>query len=132
MHNGQVISWEIIHRNSKELGMLYSDAFGWKVLPKDGSMEYHGIITGKDSLFGAVGDPFTKDKQEWIALDIYVDDLEETINTFIKHGGKLLMPKFSTDTGFTMAYVADPVGNIFGLIDQMPDNYIEDRTDGKF
>ena len=36
----------------------------------------------------------------------------------VQNGGKVKVPKFTTDTGFTLAYIEDRNGNIIGLTEK--------------
>lgn len=111
----EVRFFEIIGENSKKLGEFYNKVFEWNVLPPAGSMEYYLMDTkGENGVMGAVGDPFINN-QGWIAIHVAVDDIDEIIEKVIENGGKLKVPKFTTDTGFTLAYIEDSNGNIIGL-----------------
>ena len=44
-----------------------------------------------------------------------VDDIDAAIERAVAAGGAVKMPKYATDTGFTLAYVADPAGHVISL-----------------
>lgn len=107
--------FEIISKDSKKIGEFYSKVFGWNILPPAGSMEYRLMIADKEKgINGAVGDPYAND-ESWMTIYVSVDNIDEIIASVVENGGEVKIPKFTTDTGFTVAYVKDCNGNILGI-----------------
>ncbi|MNW36537.1 Glyoxalase-like domain protein [compost metagenome] len=111
----QVSFFEIISKNSVQLGEFYGKTFGWNIIPPQGSMEYRLMDTkGGNGVMGAVGEPIIKE-ETWLTIYISVDNIDQTLEDVVNNGGKIKAPKFSTDTGFTLAYIEDLSGNIIGI-----------------
>ena len=114
----EVKFFEIIGNNSKELGEFYSKVFDWNILPPAGTIEYSLMDTkGENGVMGAVGSPFINN-ESWITIYVTVDSIDEIMKKVVQNGGKVKVPKFTTDTGFTLAYIEDRNGNIIGLTEK--------------
>lgn len=50
-----------------------------------------------------------------LLLYVSVDSIEAMIEKVLNNGGSVKVPKFTTDTGFTQAIVADSQGHVIGL-----------------
>ena len=46
---------------------------------------------------------------------VMVDDIDAAVERAVAAGGSVKVPKYATDTGFTLAYVCDPAGHVIGL-----------------
>ncbi|WP_144559630.1 VOC family protein [Shouchella miscanthi] len=113
--SNKVNFFEIVSKNSSELSKFYEEVFGWNIIPPQGSMEYRIMLTGDDNTsVGAVADPIVNE-ETWVTIGVQVDSIEETIKLVESNGGELKVPKFTTDTGFTRAYIKDSAGNIIAL-----------------
>ncbi|MGG4392176.1 hypothetical protein COK01_26820 [Priestia megaterium] len=110
-----VTFFEITGKNSKELAKFYSEIFGWNIIPPQGSMEYRIMDTDtQEGIPGAIGDPIGGD-DTWLTIYITVPDIDSTLEKIKQNGGKIKIPKFTTDTGFTLAYVEDAFGHTLGI-----------------
>ena len=105
---------EILSHNSKELADFYSNVFGWEIYPPQGSMEYRVMNPkAENGVTGAVGDPYAG--EDWVTFYVGVSDIDAVIEKVVANGGSVRVPKFTTDTGFTLAIVKDSQGHIIGL-----------------
>ena len=110
---------EITSKNSKEMIDFYQNVFWWNVYPPAGEMEYR-VMDPKspNHMLAAIADPYSKDKEEWVAFYIGVESVNDTIDEVLKNGGSIVVPKFTTDTGFTQALVKDNKGHVLGIQEQ--------------
>lgn len=105
---------EILSKDSKKLVDFYQNVFGWEIYPPQGSMEYRLMNPKADNgIMGAIGDPYAG--EDWTCFYVAVDNIDETIEKVKSNGGLVKVPKFTTDTGFTQAIVADAHGHVIGL-----------------
>ncbi len=49
-----------------------------------------------------------------------VDDIEESVQNFIKHDAKLISPVAPVGDGIKVATIQDPFGNCIGLMEENP------------
>ena len=111
----QISFVEILAPGSRGLGAFYHDAFGWDVYEPAGSMEYRVMNpNGDNGVMAAIGDPFV-DGEAWLCFYVMVDDIDAAVERAVAAGGSVKVPKYATDTGFTLAYVCDPAGHVIGL-----------------
>lgn len=114
----KISSVEIITPNSKELAEFYGTVFGWDIYPPAGSMEYRVMNpNGDNHVMGMVGDPFINN-ESWVTFYITVDDIDDMLKKVVACGGKVKVPKFTTDTNITLAYFEDAKGHVVGLTER--------------
>ena len=105
---------EILSPNSKELSDFYANVFGWEVYPPQGAMEYRVMNPkAENGVTGAIGDPYAG--ENWVTFYVGVKDIDAVIEKVIANGGSVKVPKFTTDTGFTLAIVRDSQEHVIGL-----------------
>lgn len=110
---------EITSKNSKEMVEFYQNVFGWNVYPPAGEMEYRVMNPqSTNHIMAAIADPYSKFQEEWVAFYIGVKSVDETIEEVLNNGGSIVVPKFTTDTGFTQALVKDNRGHVLGIQEQ--------------
>jgi predicted enzyme related to lactoylglutathione lyase len=110
-----VVHFEIVGKDGKKLQDFYAQLFGWKV---DANNEYnYGIVdteTPGTGIAGGIGP--TMDGNARVTVYAQVPDLQASLDQAEKLGGKVIMPVTEIPGAVTMAMIADPEGNTFGLI----------------
>ena len=107
---GRPISWfEICSPRHEELRSYYADLFGWAVTPLPG-MDYALVDTG-----GPIGGGITSGEDE-VVVYVEVDDLDAGLRRAEELGGRVVVPVTEIPDMATFAQVADPSGNVVGLV----------------
>jgi len=123
-----VVHFEIPADDVKRASAFYKKAFGWDIKQYDGGMEYWMVTTTDvteegmpknpgaiNGGMGARGGPLKAP-----VVTIAVEDIDKTIATVEKLGGKAVGKKQSIgEMGFT-AYFQDSEGNVIGLWQSAP------------
>ena len=120
---GKVVHFEIPADNVERAKSFYSKAFGWQISQYPG-MEYHMVgttpvdqKTQMPTEPGAINGGMTKrqDPVKNTVITIDVNDIESSLKSIEKLGGKVVQKKQPVaDMGFT-AYFKDTEGNVVGL-----------------
>ncbi len=119
---GKVVHFEIPADNVERAKSFYQKAFGWQINQYPG-MEYHMVGTapsneqGMPTEPGAINGGMTKrqDPVKNTVITIDVSDIDSSLKSIEKLGGKVVQKKQPVaDMGFT-AYFKDTEGNIVGL-----------------
>lgn len=119
----RVVHFEIGADDPKKLSEFYRRALGWEINEWPGSNYW---IVGKedDRAVGAINGGIMKrfEKNQTINT-LETDNLDESIKAVTDNGGKVIKPKASMPMGeetMWWCYVADPEGNVFGLMQMVP------------
>lgn len=120
---GKVVHFEIPADKVERAKTFYEKAFGWQISKYPG-MEYHGVgttpvdqKTQMPTEPGAINGGMTKrqDPVKSTVITVDVSDIDTSLKTIEKLGGKVVQKKQPVaDMGFT-AYFKDTEGNIVGL-----------------
>jgi uncharacterized protein len=111
---GRVVSFELNSQDPERSASFYSTVFGWKV--SEPNWGYHQVTTGEDKL--GVDGGIAKGPQDYphgTRIHIEVDDIVDAIKKSVESGGQIVRDKMEFDD-FYLAYLVDPVGIGFGLI----------------
>ena len=109
-----VVFFQIRGRDATRLVEFYKEIFGWEI--SDGPMGVSfikGGIGGPEEIGGTIfpGDPA-------VIIFVQVLSLVDTFAKAVELGGKRVMEPFDVPNGPTVAQMADPEGNIIGLVQQ--------------
>lgn len=99
------------------LHQFYAQTFDWQI-DADNPMKYGLVRTSPDQsegIGGGIGP--SQDGSSAIRFYIQVDDINATLATIEKAGGKTVMPREVLPGMVTLAMFADPEGNIVGLVE---------------
>jgi uncharacterized protein len=120
---GRPVHFEI-HANDPERSReFYEQVFGW-AFQRWGEQAYWMIFTGEDGTPGINGGLLPRDGAaptlgaavNAFVATIDVDDLDATIETALKYGGEIRVPRMPVQGVGWLAYLADPDGNMFGVM----------------
>jgi len=112
-----VVFFEIHAKDQERMASFYGEMFEWNITP--------GPIPGFLSIERGIGaDPegiggvmSTSDTSR-IAIVIQVADLRDSLLHAEDLGGRVVMQPFDVPNGPTVARIADPEGNLIGLVQQ--------------
>jgi predicted enzyme related to lactoylglutathione lyase len=115
-----VVWFEFGGRNGRELQQFYGDLFGWKI-DANNPAEYGTVDTdaGGAGIPGGVwaaGDKAPADLGEYVTVFVGVPDLDSAVAKAEGLGAKTVVSRWDIPEGPTVAYVRDPEGHMFGLI----------------
>jgi len=115
----KVVHFEVIGKDGKKLQEFYSQLFGWKI-DANNPMNYGLVQPGKGSPPEGIGGGIAQstDGKPMVTIYVQVVDLNETLKKAESLGAKAVMPPMDVPGGPTIAQLADPEGNVIGLIKQ--------------
>lgn len=111
-----VVAFQILAKDPAAQRKFYREIFGWNIDEPNAiglSEIEHGIGGPPEGVGGNImaGDPR-------VVLFVQVLDLNETLAKAEELGGKRVMEPFDVPGGPTVAQMADPEGNLVGLVKQ--------------
>ncbi|MBS4205020.1 VOC family protein [Lederbergia citrea] len=112
---GRVIGFELSSQEPEKAADFYAEVFGWKVA--EPHWDYWSVMTGKDTspgINGGIGKG-PNDFPHGTRVQIEVDSIDVAIPKSTKNGAIIVRDKMEFDD-FYLAYLVDPVGLGFGLI----------------
>lgn len=112
---GRVIGFELNNQEPEKTAEFYSKVFGWEVA--EPHWDYWSVKTGKDvtpGINGGIGKG-PSDYPHGIRIQIEVESIDESISKAKSEGAMIVRDKMEFDD-FYLAYLVDPVGLGFGLI----------------
>jgi len=113
----RVIHFEIPANDPDKLSDFYKKVFGWKFEKWGGPMEYWMVSTGADGQPGINGGFMRKQGPVTGTTNtIGVESVDESVKSVKNAGGKVVMDKTPIPTVGYFAYLQDPEGNIFGVM----------------
>ena len=107
-----VVHFEVVGSDGVKLQEFYGDLFGWKI-NADNEMNYGIVDNGGQGINGGVGESPEGAHVTWY---VQVPSIDDYLKKAEQIGGKTVMPRTEMDM-VTMAMVADPEGNIVGLVE---------------
>ena len=113
------VHFEISADDPEKVAEFYEKVLGWKVQKWDGPMDYWLLSTGEGGEAGIDGGLMKRDEQtpSGTINTVDVPDLDEYMEKTTSAGGKVVAPRITVPGVGYMAYVMDPEGNVFGLME---------------
>ena len=110
-----VVHFEIIGKDAVRLQKFYADLFSWKIGDPMPEMGMYALVdAGSSGLAGGIGQE--PDGSTRVTVYVQVPDLQATLDQAVAMGGKVAMPPMEIPGVVTMAQLADPAGNVIGLV----------------
>lgn len=117
--NGKICYIEIPTDNLDNSVAFYKNVFNWESRKRgDGSTAFDDTVGEVSGAFVMGRRPAT---EVGLLVYIWVDDIEASILSVVKYGGKIIQPVGVDDPELTARF-ADPAGNIFGLYQEPVQN----------
>ena len=113
---GQPVAYfEIVSPDHERAQKFYGELFSWKVGEAMPDMGFYGLVDGESSgLAGGIGQE--PDGSTRVTVYVQVPDLSATLDQAVAMGGKIVMPPMEIPGVVTLAQLADPDGNVIGLV----------------
>ena len=112
-----VVRFEIRAKDQKRLHDFYAALFGWAI-DADNPMGLSNIAPGIGGPEEGVGGHIRTADVPGVSIFVQVLDPIETLRKAEEMGGKATMQPFDVPGGPTIAQIADPEGNLVGLVKQ--------------
>ena len=113
---GGVVGFELNSQEPEKAAEFYSKVFGWEIA--ESHWDYWAVITDdgtkKRGINGGIGKG-PNDYPHGTRIQIEVDSIDEAISNAKNSGAMIVRDKMEFDE-FYLAYLIDPVGLGFGLI----------------
>jgi uncharacterized protein len=113
-----VVHFEVVGSDGAGLQQFYGDLFSWKI-NADNPMNYGIVDNGGEGINGGVGQ--SPDGSGHVIWYVQVDSIDDHLQKAEEMGGKTVMPRTEMDM-VTFALVADPEGNVVGLVEGSQDS----------
>jgi uncharacterized protein len=112
--NAPVDWFEILGTDGKALRQFYRELFGWEISESMGEgFDYGEVKAVGDGIGGGIGASPTGGSMTTVYAN--VDDLDKYIERAESLGGKKIMGPMDAGETVSIAQIADPAGNVFGL-----------------
>jgi predicted enzyme related to lactoylglutathione lyase len=116
--NGKICYIEIPAIDIKSSSSFYEEVFGWRIRQRgDGAIAFDDTVGGVSGTWVTGRKPSSEPGEPGLLIYIMVDSVEETINSVLANGGKIVQP-IGADAPEITARFSDPAGNILGLYQQ--------------
>jgi uncharacterized protein len=113
----KVVHFEVVGKDGAKLQQFYGDLFGWTV-NADNPMNYGIVDAGEAGIGGGIG--AAPDGTTQLTFYVGVDDPQEYLDKAESLGGKTAMPVTEIPNMVTFALIADPEGNVVGVVKNQP------------
>lgn len=121
----KVVYFEMPYSDKERARHFYEHIFGWRITANnmDGDIEYNMAYTGptddkdmpEEAGFINGGMMPKNDMVKGPVVAVHVEDIDETIEMVVEHGGEKLMDPMDVGDMGHYAYVKDTEGNIVGI-----------------
>ncbi|ASK64030.1 hypothetical protein CFK37_18655 [Virgibacillus phasianinus] len=115
---GRVVGFELSSQEPKKAAKFYANVFGWKMSEPD--WDYWAVSTEKDTMNTGIDGGISKGPSDYphgTRIQIEVDSIDDAIIKAKDNGAMVVQGKMEFDD-FFLAYLVDPTGLGFGLIEQ--------------
>ncbi len=117
---GRVLHFEFMAEDPEQLVRFYSTVFGWEITKWDGPQDYWLIGTGSGpGIDGGIARLSQQGTPGYTNVVVDVDDLDASIEKALANGGEIVMPRMEVPGIGYLAYVKDPTGNDFGMMERL-------------
>ncbi|WP_088101993.1 VOC family protein [Halalkalibacter urbisdiaboli] len=113
---GKVVGFELISQEPEKAAMFYSSVFGWEISKPQ--WDYFAVLTDKvEGQLGMNGgiSKGPNDFPHGTRIQIEVESIDDAISKAKENGAMVVRDKMEFDN-FFLAYLVDPTGIGFGLI----------------
>jgi uncharacterized protein len=120
----RVVHFEIHAGDPERAARFYRELLGWEITSWDGPMEYWLIRTGDPTDSGVDGGllrrrgdpPVAGQAVNAYVCTVGVDDLDAVLSSGARLGATLAVPRMAVPGIGWLAYLTDPDGNLFGVL----------------
>jgi predicted enzyme related to lactoylglutathione lyase len=120
---GRPVHFEIHATDPQQSRDFYEQVFGW-AFQQWGDQPYWMVFTGEEDQPGINGGmvprqggaPASEAAVNAFVVTVDVEDLDRTMEAALKLGGEVRLPRMPVPGVGWLAYLADPDGNLFGVM----------------
>jgi uncharacterized protein len=94
---------------------FYTTVFGWTIQRYPGAPQYYGLAGTGEGTPGIDGALYQRGENSEVILTMSVDSIEESTETILAEGGKVVQDKTPIPTMGYYATFLDTEGNTFGV-----------------
>jgi len=117
----RVVHFELPSTDIAASRKFYETVLGWKFEKYPGPMDYWLISTGDPSSLGINGGLGGAANEFKATVNtVGVGDIDEVLKLVLANGGQIIMPKDEIPGVGLLAYVREPGGAVFGVIQPFP------------
>jgi predicted enzyme related to lactoylglutathione lyase len=124
----RVVHFEIHAGDPERVAEFYRRLLGWQIVAWNGPVEYRLVTTGPKDQPGIDGGLLVRrgpSPAEGQAVNAYVctvevDSVDDTVTRAMTLGGSVAVAKMAVPGVGWLAYLKDPDGNIFGVMQNAP------------
>jgi len=117
----RVVHFEIPSDDPERAVRFYSELFGWEFQKWEGPMDYWLVTTGNKDEPGINGGLMARqDASQGVTYVVDVPSVDEYLARAEAAGGSVVVPKMPVPGVGWVAYVADPDGNVTGMMQEDP------------
>jgi predicted enzyme related to lactoylglutathione lyase len=109
-----VVAWQLQARDPEAMKAFYAQMFNWQVGDGPIMLVPAGIGGPEPGPIGII----TKSDTSRVVLNVQVLDLAAAIEKAKTLGGSMIAAPYDVPNGPTIASIADPEGNVLGLVQQ--------------
>ena len=113
----KVVHFEVVGKDGAKLQQFYGSLFGWKV-NADNPMNY-GLVDADDAGIGGGIGPVEQGDGH-LTFYVGVDDPQAYLDKAESLGGRTVAPVTEIPNMVTFALIADPEGNVVGVVKNQP------------
>jgi predicted enzyme related to lactoylglutathione lyase len=114
----RIVHFDMTAENVERAIHFYESVFGWKFTKWEGPMEYWLISTGPEDKSGIDGGLSKRDGPDaYMVNTIEVKSLDQTLETIVKAGGKIVQPKGPIPGVGYFAQCTDTEETLFGVME---------------
>ncbi|CAN5199645.1 VOC family protein [soil metagenome] len=106
-----VVHFEVVGRDGAALQSFYTQMFGWQI-DANNPMQY-GVVPPSE---GGIGGGIAQSDSPALTFYVQVDDPQTYLDRAEALGGRTVMPVTSIPGTVTFAQIADPEGNVVGVV----------------
>jgi len=110
-----LVHFEIMGPDGDASKAFYGDLFGWGFDSPEGFGDYHLTAAG-GGLGGAVGKG-SDEMPSYVTVYLQVPDIDAHLEEIGAAGGRTIQPRTEIPDMVTFALLADPAGNVIGLVE---------------
>ena len=109
----KVVHFEVVGKDAAKLHQFYGSLFGWNVNAEN-PMNYGIVDAAEAGIGGGIGQ--AESGSGHVTFYVGVDDPQAYLDKAESLGGKTVMPVTEIPNMVTFALVADPEGNMVGVV----------------
>lgn len=116
------VHFEILADSPEKVSAFYAEVLDWKITTwGEGEETYWLLTTGPDETPGINGAIMARSFKQAVINTIEVESLDEMLAKIAAAGGKTIHGPNEVPGVGIHAYCADPEGNLFGLMEPLPE-----------